>query len=333
MNKRAVWEKRYGIALFMAVLLTLGSFVSYAGSSLTLNASEKVVYQNMEAGMILSAYAHDEKGAALLFHGKNYVIWGKLTAVSSDRTSLSVTDVDGETGLTLSCTGEEAVSGLEDLEVGDSVKVYGKLSIVTWPKSSISLSAKRVEPAVGSPASMDTFNLLDGTSRSKNSMKERTIGDRDFVYYIPEAWTAVEYSLPNVPGYQYKLNNLSGKGSAESLFLFYVDSSYLERPGDIGKTAQVQKAIIRNILGNDSLSIRPDYSFLDSDISMSKIKADYCSFTGYVGWYEDPNHHNYRVEFLFLPQDEGDGVRALLYVYNTGDHVSDILFLMRMMEI
>ena len=329
MNRRATGKMRYGIAVLLAFLLVMGSFVSYAKSSVTLDPSEKAVYQNMEVDTILKAYDFDAFGSERLFNGKNYVVWGKLTAISSNRTTFYVTDMDGESGLTLICNAKQALSELADLEAGDPVKVYGKIVINTRSEQSISLAAQRVELAVGSPASLSTYSLLDGTTRSKESMKERTIGNRDFVYYIPEAWTAVEYSLPNVPGYQYKLNNLSGKGTAESLFLFYVDSSYLNRPGDIGKTEQVQKAIIRNILKNDNLSIRPDYSILSSDISSSVIHAEYCDFDAYSGWYQDPNHHNYRVEFLFFP-DSGDGVRVLLYVYNTGDHVNDILFLMRM---
>lgn len=330
MNRRTAGKMRYGIAVLLAFLLAMSSFVSYAKSSMTLEPTEKVVYQNIEADTILTAYDFDASGSERLFNGKNYVVWGKLTAFSSNHTTLYITDLDGESGLTLICTAKQRINGLEDLEAGAPVKVYGKVVINTWPEQSLSLTVQRVELAVGSPASMSTYSLLDGTTRSKDSMKERTIGDRDFVYYIPEAWTAVEYSLPNVPGYQYKLNNLSGKGTAESLFLFYVDSSYLNRPGDIGKTDQVQKAIIRNILKNNNLSIRPDYSILDSDIRSSVIHADYCDFDAYSGWYQDPNHHNYRVEFLFLPAS-GDGVRVLLYVYNTGDHVNDILFLLRMM--
>ena len=329
MNRRATGKRRYGIAVLAAFLLALGGFVSYAKSSMALEPSEKVVYQNIEAETILQAYDFDANGSELLFNGKYYVVWGKITGMTSSHTRFFLTDMDGESGLTLSCTAKQTVSELASLEAGDSVKVYGKIVINTWPEKTLSLDVQRVELAVGSPASLSTYSLLDGTTRSKDSMKERTIGDGDFVYYIPEAWTAVEYSLPNVPGYQYKLNNLSGKGTAESLFLFYVDSSYLNRPGDIGKTDQVQKAIIRNILKNNNLSIRPDYSILDSDIRSSEIKADYCDFTGYSGWYKDPNHHNYRVEFLFFP-DSGDGVRVLLYVYNTGEHVNDILFLMRM---
>lgn len=329
MNRRATGKIRYGIAVFVAFLLVMGSFVSYAKSSVTLDPSEKAVYQNMEVDTILKAYDSDAFGSERLFNGKNYVVWGKLTAISSNRTTFYVTDMDGESGLTLICNAKQALSELADLEAGDPVKVYGKIVINTRSEQSISLAAQRVELAVGSPASLSTYSLLDGTTRSKESMKERTIGNRDFVYYIPEAWTAVEYSLPNVPGYQYKLNNLSGEGTAESLFLFYVDSSYLNRPGDIGKTDQVQKAIIRNILKNNNLSIRPDYSILSSDIISSVIHADYCDFDAYAGWYQDPNHHNYRVEFLFFPASK-DGVRVLLYVYNTGDHVNDILFLMRM---
>lgn len=332
MSEKKAGKKRYVLVFLIVFLLAVVSIVSYARSDLALDAAGKAVYQNIEAETILNAYASNVKGAAELFHGKNYVIWGRLSSFTSDYTRLYLTDMDGETGLTLVCTGDGAIEGLKELKSGDKIKVYGQISIRTWPESSLTLDTLRVEHAVGSPASLDTYNFLDGTSKSRSSMKERAIGDQDFVYYIPDAWTTVEYSLPNVPGYQYKLNNLSGKGAAESLFVFYVDSSYLEKPGDIDKTTQVQKAIIRNILGNDHLSIRPDYSFLDSDISMSSVKADYCTFTGYVGWYEDPNHHNYRVEFLFPPAGE-DGVRVLLYVYDTGDHVNDILFMMRMMEI
>lgn len=332
MSEKKAGKKSCVLVFLMVFLLVVASIVSYARSDLTLDASRKVLYQNIEAETILKAYVSDAKEAAKRFHGKNYVVWGKLSSYTSDYTKLYLADVGAKSGTTLFCSGDGVIEGLEDLKSGDMIKVYGQISIRTWPEASLTLDTLRVEPAVGSPASQDTYNLLDGTSKSRSSMKERAIGERDFVYYIPDAWTTVEYSLPNVPGYQYKLNNLSGKGAAESLFVFYVDSSYLEKPGDIDKTTQVQKAIIRNILGNDHLSIRPDYSFLDSDISMSSIKADYCTFTGYAGWYEDPNHHNYRVEFLFPPAGE-DGVRVLLYVYDTGDHVNDILFLMRMIEI
>lgn len=333
MKSKKAWIRAAAVVLALAVL-TVGTLISDAASSLALDASQTVVYQNIETESILDVFQINHLTAQRNFDGRSYVVWGEISDKAQDRKSFTLQDTSKQGVIT--CESRQVIGGLEDLQAGDRVKVYGKIKVTveselfSWIQPAVTMSVDKVEKTTASQALRSTFSLLDGTGRNRDSMEQRTVGENAFVYYIPEAWAAVESELPNVAGYQYKLNNLSGKGAAESLFLFYVDGSCLERSGDISKTTQVQKAIIRNILGSNSLKIRPEWSFLDSDIRMSQIEAGYCKFTGYSGWYTDPNRQNYRVEFLFLPSD-GKGIRALLYVYKTAEHANDILFMMRMM--
>lgn len=333
MKQKRILMRVLSVCLVLAAL-GVGTMVSGAANSLVLDAARTVVYQNIEAETILRVFQLGHVMAQRAYDGESYVVYGEISSKAQDQKSFTLRG-GSERGV-ITCESSRIIGGLENLQIGDRVKVYGKVNVAVesevffWIEPAVTMSVDKVEKTTASQALRSTFSLLDGTGRNKDSMEQRTIGENAFVYYIPEAWAAVESELPNVAGYQYKLNNLSGKGAAESLFLFYVDGSCLERSGDISKTTQVQKAIIRNILGSNSLKIRPEWSLLDSDIWMSQIEAGYCKFTGYSGWYTDPNRQNYRVEFLFLPSD-GKGIRALLYVYKTAEHANDILFMMRMM--
>lgn len=174
-------------------------------------------------------------------------------------------------------------------------------------------------------------NATKGINIVHNGMVERNIGNGAFVYSVPEAWTAdtVEGELPSVPGYQYKLNALSGEGKGEYLFFFYVEKKLLnDDKADLTvMTREVQKAIVRNIMQNKGLRFYGELlAFLKADFYISQLTINQTDYTIYTGEYKDKNKEKYVVDFAFLPCDNR-GMRAVLYVRDReqGRKIEEIL--------
>lgn len=321
------------LLLCLAVLISAETIRVYASSLVVLDVTKNVVYQNIMADTIIARFDDSVSTAKDRYNGGNYAILGKVSGLGKNGRTFRIKAMDGG-GSTIECTVNSILSDRPSLKVGDVVQVYGRVKINSWLENSIEVSVRSYSVTTATTTSENLFSMINGSCIDRNTMLYRKMAQDCFTYRIPESWAGVEYALPEdsgVKGYQYKLNELTGDGLAESVFLFYVDKRLLEDAGDISKPTRVQKAIIRNILGNESILHRY-VPLLDRDIDMITLTTDYASFASYSGNYQDPNGVNYRVEFMFLPSDN-KGMRCLLYVYQRENHVDDVLLMMRNMDI
>ena len=322
-------------ALLLLTVIFMSPLRAEAGSGIALDVSEHFVYRNIEADVILQTFNTSAKVCRNVFDGAHYVVYGRLGSIGAGYTEFTITGVGEAADMSLKCTSDSALTELSGMTAGAAVKVYGTVEVGTFWGDTLELAADRVELSTSLTAPTSYYTMLDGSSINYNTMLERSI-DGHMSYSIPSAWSKVESELPNVSGYQYKLNNLSGEGIAESVFVFYVDGSYLEDATDISKTGQVRKAIVKDILCNENLKMYSSVlPLFDRDITISTVKkTDYADFTYYTGNYQEQNGSKYRhrVEFAFIEGDDTDGVAVVLYVYNNAEHVNDVLFMMRTLK-
>ena len=324
--------RRIVSALVVLAFLVTGTHVALADTGVSIDADKTVVYSNVSAGSVV--------GNPDAFNGKNYAVVGRIKNVSADGFSFTLLpEEDGDTGITCTLTVGiySMVAHTEFDETGSSDKLFKVLGQVQTSSKGITLAAEYVFEADGKPYEY-TWTLKGGREFRTNETYNRSLGGV-MHYEIPAAWKTVEEELPNVEGYQYRLNELDRSGAPESLFIFYVGNEHLEEASDKDKTKEFCDAIVKNIMG--SVIIRgPILSqWFERDMVRRDVQADYGKLSYYTGSFTDENNNDFskhRVEFIFLPRDNTDeGVQALLYVYpvtgGSQEHKEEILYVMRSM--
>ena len=320
--------------LVFVMLLGLMTTNASGYSGIALDVEDTRVYQSTTANKLLEAFLSNASRAQNTYDGHYMVVYAKLTGKEGSNKVFYIRDNDNDYSRHIKCTSSNALYQLSGIAIGDTVRVFGKIDITdNFFSTDITIKADKIETTGMTTASERSYMTANGVWIDKISMLSRNIEGK-FSYKIPSGWSTVEHELPNVPGYQYKLNDLTGDGIAESLFVFYVDESYLEKPTDISSISKVRKAIVENILCNKNLTMYSSYiPLFDRDIEITKKSTDYASFTYYTGSYTERNinRYNHRVEFAFIENDRKDGVCAILYVYNNAVHKDEIHLMMRML--
>lgn len=292
-----------------------------AAKKIALDIENNPVYRNVDAGRLISALGRDPE-AADSYKGKHFAVLGRYGGSGDDFSLTSLSSGDkGE----LACKKTDSTRMEYTPSAGDTVWVYGKFGDSRLFGNNTAFTVDLVRKASAGKASESTFSLLDGASMDKGSMKRRTLDEVGFSYYIPSHFEAVEEKLEGeVPVYQYKLNHLDGSGAPESLFVFCVDEYCLKDRGDINKDADVQKAIIRNIVGGSTIHNK-SLPFLYRDYDRTVIKGDHTTFANYSGTYKAGRYY---LEFVFPESGDRPYQTCFLYVYNNEKHADDILLML-----
>jgi len=327
-------------ALLVLVLFLGNTITAYAATSVSLDVSTQTVYRCSEADSIIASCEKNFSDAVVQYNGMYYKIVGKVTEIGSDNKSVTITSINSSNTKTIECSAAKSISSIASLKKGDTVAVYGKVSINSKSTGTITMTIDYIEANVSDSVDDSIYvlvkdNLKDAVSIDAGTMISRSI-DGVFNYSIPASWAETESSLPNAKGYQYELSRIGNSKGTEFLFLFYIDDSYMSNKGDITKTGEVRKAIVRNIMGENVTILSKLIPYLARDYDSTDLKTDYATFGSYSGNYFDANNKRYYAEFMFLPDDgksaDDKAVRVLLYVYTEDSHSDEILLMMRQMS-
>ena len=216
-------------------------------------------------------------------------------------------------------------------QAGTEVALYGTI-IVGILTGDLYLAADKITRLPSLALSSDMYYLSDGTEYNKRNSTKVTLNNGSVEYYIPSTWanSKIQHSvkdekLGTMEGYQYVLNKLNPADPApESLFVCYFDNNtQLAFAGDSDETKLIEKAIVENILG--SVGIFPT----------KRVTTYYgAEYNYYDGVFKNVLEagEGYRCEFIFQA-DGNDGIVVILYVYREANHVKDVLFLTRFLEI
>ena len=357
----------------MAVLLTRKNFikrlvsacvifsflmvmVAFADADIVaINAGKNVVYQNISADDVIGAYGKNVQ----THNGKNLAVVGRITDASADGFTFYLRPAESASAVSIRCTFNRSVSlysmiqhTLIDEETDNPVlfKVLGK---ITSSDKELSMSVEYVYVSDG--VASDDLWSVKGSEKEEIFDSKRTYyrsieyGNRGKVmqYNIPREWAKVEEKLPNVDGYQYRLNLLDRSAAPESIFIFYVDNNHLRNTADKDKTEKFNDAIVHNIRGDGKIVTRSNYDQLEyikdlvfkHEIVRQNIQTDYGTLTYYETDFKDDNNNEFsqhRVEFIFLPRENEEiGPKVVLYVYPIDGpseaHKSEILYVLRSM--
>lgn len=305
----------------------------FARPEMALDTEKNIIYQNFSIDQLLADFAANNDLAEEKYTKTNIVLLGKVSEISKNYKDLTLISVSGnqEGDIKCSSSDKDIIAFAKTLSDGDIVKVYGKFSTSLVGKK-LNMDIVRIEKTVDDIVSDTCYSLQDGDTIDMKDMYERTLADGKITYYIPAEWSEIEYDLIEhdlgcLEGCQYRLNEIprSATVKPESLFVCYFDNKRLKNSSDKSKTDQIERAIIANILNRDADSL--------DKFPTKKVDTYYgAKYQYYQDAYKDILGQGHHVEFAFQKVNT-DGIIVYLYIYTEANHVDDIMYLMRLLNV
>ena len=320
---------------FFVFFLLLGILLCGFGfnqSEMILDTEQNIVYQNLSIDKIFTDFAADKDSAKNKYNHSRIVLCGKVSEIAKKYKTIILTAANENQEGTLKCSfsDKNLTAYVKTLSQGDLVKVYGKFSI-SIINNNLNIDVSKIEKITADTTIDTCYSLLNGKTIDQKNLSVRTLADKKITYYIPAEWSEIEYnivdnSLGVMEGYQYRLDEIPQSAAVhpESLFVGYFDNQLLKFSSDKNKTDLIERSIIANILNKkaDSLAKFP----------AKKIDTYYgAKYQYYQDAYKDNLGQGYHVEFVFQKLNT-DGILVYLYVYYDPNHIDDIMFLMRLLE-
>lgn len=321
--------KRITAALLaLCVLMTLHGAGWFQKATVVVDTENNPVYKHYSTVEISAAFASNEKTAEDKFQGEPVLLSGTVESVEKNGKNIVLA---GTAARNITCLCEKSLRNMAlQYKAGDRVAVYGHIIVNIFTKT-VYLNVDKIVAVPASATSTEMYYLLDGTPFDKRNAVKETLNGGGVEYYVPAAWTnekirhsVKDKALGTMEGYQYVLNKLTADSTPESLFVCYFDNmAQLAYPSDAKETELIEKAIVENILGNVG-------SFPSEEVK-TYYGSDYDYYSG-VFKNALETGDGYRTEFIFQA-DGQEGIVVVLYVYREPKHVSDLLFMMRFLEI
>lgn len=314
------------VILLCAVFLFCGAF-SFA-STVVLDPERSRIYQEADAAAILQALS-DYDTAALTYHDQYLAVYGTIGSIGDGKRSFTLIPTGaGADAASVTCSISDASvrNLLGGFGPGDAVIVYGLSVTRKLPSPSAGILVHGVEKSTQAAADPAKYRFLYNDSFRRDALETRMLGNAGqdaggiVKLYLPTGFSSVESTLPDVEGYLYQLNALPGsrKEEPEQLYVFWFDNEkYLSGPDEYSKTTQIEQAIIKNLLPGETIGFG----------KFPKKRDVY----GRAFQYYDTRYGRYHAEFAFMPVKQR-GILCFLYVYETSDHVDQILSLFRLIE-
>ena len=317
-------KKIISISLIICILILVCGF-SFNNTSVAIDTEKNKVYKYISVDSVLNDFSEDTKAATKVYEDNYYLVSGKVTEISKKGDKITLCGSNGEQFMVCNCSDKSVRSDILKYAVGDSVAVYGKLTVDTFDKE----QHIQIEKIVNNPTSVkssETYFLLNGDRFDASNTVERSLGNGKVKYVVPNDWSQIEVNiaendLGTIEGYQYVLNKMPGRTNAdpEYVFVTYFDKKLLKDSSDIKKLENVEKIIIENIEGQiDKFPVKKITTYYDAE------------YKYYLGRYNDQLDagKGYRTEYIFQ-EDKDNGVVVLLYVYRDNHYLSDVIFVSR----
>ncbi len=324
-------RKITAVLLAVCICLSLCGAGWFDTAKVVVDTENNKVYQYLTADEIVSAFAADSKAAKTEYDKQPLLLYGKVVSVGKDGKNIVLTG-SSSTAVTIECICEKSLRPAARMyAAGDMIAIYGEVTVGIL-SGDLYFTVDKITALPSSALSKNMYYLLDGTSYNRQNTTKVTLNQGGVEYYVPDTWTSskIQHSikkenLGTMEGYQYILNKLSPADPVpESLFVCYFDNdTQLAYASDAKETKLIEKAIVENILGSVG-------SFPTKKVS-TYYGAEYNYYDGVFKNALEAGE-GYRTEFIFQADGE-DGIVVVLYVYREAEHIKDVLFLTRFLEI
>lgn len=332
-------KKYKWLAVILAFVLgTTGVAVRATDQTARLKESLKddVMYTSVPVDTLALAWNAGVDSFRSKYADRNVYLTGEIRSGSVASGSKQITLYSTKTGesLTVDMSGQSDVS-VSGLKVGDTIGIYGQISVSWLFSKSYKVNAKHA--SLNSGFTLTTLTTLFYPDEVYDGVLINDIAtDKHVTFKVPGIWmdSLVCSRLTNngIQGYQFSLNALPPQDTEypEIFYIFYFDDeTYLEQPPSgpsDGDNKDIEEAIVKNILEelDDSFSIKI------SNISTANGKAlHYASTT-----YRPKDLKDYRLEFVFLPEDRG--ITCMLYLYypkaSAVNHLREVTYVIETLE-
>ena len=323
-KKRAVISV---VALLFCVVFCGGLFKP---SEMALNTETNKVYKNELVEYFLIRTKANPDGCVLLYSNSYYAFLGKLRAKVDGYGQMYLGTLTSNTMETLYCdanNNDGVRAEIDDLQVGNTVKVYGQMKY-NGLNGKWTLNVDRIEKSSDTSVPENAYSTKDGIMLEQDKMLSRELNGGKIVFQIPADWESVEKDLiktklGTMEGYQYCLNEIKNQSvQPESLFVCYFNNEkQLLRSGDKNETELIERAIVKNILKEDP-----------GAASLRKKTYYGAEYHYYQSAYKTELGQNYHAEFVFQPIGT-EGFVVYLYVYREKAHLDECLITMRLAEV
>lgn len=322
-------KKKMAVILALCACLILCGAGWFDSTKVVIDTESNPVYQYCTADEMISSFKNNEKTALATYNEKYVLLAAKVRRVGKDGKDMILFSSE-HPDRDIVCSFDKSLrTTASAYKAGERVAVYGQIKVGTFDKKPY-VEVTKIVRAPDVVASTNLYFLSDGSSFDKAEAKKVTLHNGGVEYYIPTYWEGLQHDivvegLGSMEGYQYILNQMRGSESKvpESLFVCYFDNQQqLDRSSPLGETKQIEKAIVENILGSAG------------KLPTKEVKTYYGSdYDYYLDSYRTlMDGAGYHTEFVFQT-DGKDGIVVVLYVYKEAKHLSDVMFLMRFLEL
>ena len=317
------------ICILLAVIWTAMCGAFWEKSEVMLDTEKNAVYSSLSIDELVSDVNLGAKAAKTKYNHKYFALPGKYRSISQDKKSIIVAAPDkAGHAVTVTAANEDAAKKMQNLAFNASIIVLGRVD-VSMIVGDITVRADAIIDSSDMTVSDSKYYLSDGSCVDSDKLADRELAGGMISYKLPKGWESVEHNITDeelgtIEGYQYRLNEMKGQEATEpeSFFVCYFDNMMLKNPGDKDETQGIEEAIIRNILGIDSVSGYP----------MRRVNTYYGrKYRYYQDAYRDKLGRGYHAEFVF-ENDGTAGEIVYLYIYKDAKHLGDIMMLMRLLE-
>lgn len=318
-------KKKLKWLLLIMIITLLGTGMEFFNDPVELDPGDKD-HMLFQERTVEGIYADQTSG----LKDPCYAITGKISDIGKKYDTFKLTSEDGKKVIECRSNELKVKNRVAELSPGDRITAFGK---VKKKLLSSGLSAEvYFLPGETEASGSGSYAAGNGNLYSSRNTCERKIinpgaGEDDVITYrIPEEWKMVEKKLDDkgdhIYGYQYRLNKIKGEKVPESLYVFYFDfnKNLLDR-SQYDQTANIEAAIVRNILGKKDVGKCPE----------SVIKAPYGTEYHYYDDKFEDGDDIYHLEFVFRKS----GIKGLIvymYIYRLPERAEDVMYVMRTTE-
>lgn len=332
-------KKRALIAASIILSISSGIVVYAADQTARLKAGlqSDYLYYSVAINELNNGQAKDKKVFKNEYDEKYVVVTGEIKedSVTSKGKELILYEPGTQQVATIDSSAKETIDIAKSLVPGNKITVYGKLAVTGFSDDGYEIVAKNISMIGSSIIPVHSYAYANGNSYNGKKIQDLTPDNR-VTYYVPDTWENgyVKSALTNndVKGYQYSLNAISPQNTdyPEIFYIFYFNyETYLEKPPKNptdGDNEDIEEEIIRNILQD----LKNDFKINISDIKDSNgTEFDYFATT-----YRPKDGNDYRLEFVFRPEEKG--IICMLYLYYPKEsavkHVDDVIYVLETME-
>jgi hypothetical protein len=303
--------------LVISLFCTLFSDPVYAAESMRLKKSLESEHFYLPSTIedLNESIKRDKKAFKESLDDRDVVLKGRIHhgSVSKNGRSMTIFSKDGNNSVELDTSSDITLPTANSLKtsVGEYVTVYGRLNVNGLNGSLYSIKAHKL--VVGNNEISDAdYVTIDNVGYS-GTINNKLTRDEHVKMYVPNEWqdrfVSSELANNRVTGYQYTLNAISPGNIKypENFYVFYfINETYLkELPKNLDEYREVEKAIVKNILQKMDEDIKVSISGFTDTFGN---KWDYSTTT-----YRPKDGNDYRLEFLFKPDQKG--LVCMLYLY------------------